>query len=101
MSYVDALINNFDSAESAANYYCNVSFAFVFKLSDFNNSLFCNVVGDDASFKLVDIYDVYDFLYKLDIGKSTGADDVPNVIYKSAAMFLAELLTNIVNTCLL
>ena len=50
---------------------------------------------------MIDVYDAYRFLKSLSEHKATGADDIPNIIYKEAAHLLAEPLTNIINTCIL
>ena len=97
----DSLFNDFDSIDSTVN---NMNSHF----ASFSNKDSINISeypidkksGDDC-LELVDEFDVYRYLSRLSTHKAIGADDIPNIIYREAFVFVAKPLLHIINTCLL
>jgi hypothetical protein len=62
-----------------------------------DSSTFENL-GDDSWFPSFDVLDVWQHLHRLPC-KATGSDNIPNLLYKRAALVLAEPLHNIFTEC--
>jgi hypothetical protein len=94
---VASILSQFSNLTDAANS-INKMFSDVYSNASLTPVI--STSSTDVVVPVIPVHVVLEQLRKLKQGKSSGPDRLPNVIYKEAAIFLAEPLTHLFNLCL-